>query len=496
MALKILLADGDSLHQDTLAEGLNASGHAVVGVADGLQAVKQIRQADFDMVVLDLDLPVLGVVAAIRIIRSQFAPKDQPKVVVTTTDETQAILRLAGEEVEGLLVKPVSSSQLAEMLRVFFPGSSSPVAEISVAPPQDDNHFQPFQFEVERQVTEARIYLIDDEERNIRLLERLLLKHGYRNVVGTTDPRVLKSIVEKELPDLLLLDLNMPEMGGLELLQSLSSLQRAVPAVPVLVLTGDMRPEVRRAALQQGVRDFINKPFDPLEVLCRIRNLVESRVISSLMFRQNRTLGQQVEDHVGRYAESQTAWTRCLTLTSGYRGDPSGLQARRVGQAAVLLAQRAGVSTTMCDLLALAAPLRDVGMVAIPDAIVNKPGPLDTMEWDSVKTHPLVGARILQNLQGELGDLAQQLALSHHERWDGTGYPYGSKGLAIPALARIVGLCDAFIAMLGDRSYRRAHAVESAVLQIQGGAGSHFDPDLVEKFLEVLPALLTSAEEI
>ena len=344
-----------------------------------------------------------------------------------------------------------------------------------------------FDGNLERLVGEALIYLVDDEEQNVRLLERLLNKHGFRRVVGTTSPQALQTLVAKETPDLLLTDFKMPGLDGLELLKTLPPLNPAMSSVPVLMLTGDLRIDTKRLALQEGVRDFINKPFDPVEVVCRIRNLLESRVVHSELARQNLSLQQQKETGP---SDREAALVRCIAVTAEYRDDPTGLHSRRVGRYAALLAQQGGMEAELCRRLSLAAQLHDIGMTAVPDHILLKNSPLDASEWEVIKNHPLSGSQMLRTVEWDFLSLAEVVARTHHERWDGTGYPYGLEGADIPLEGRIVGLCDAFEALTSDRPYRGALSVTNAVTEIQSGAGTHFDPDLVGLFVKILPALL------
>lgn len=333
---------------------------------------------------------------------------------------------------------------------------------------------------------DSRIFIVDDELGNVQLLTHLLRTHGFTHIASTTDSEVASA----ELPggdwDLLVLDLSMPEVNGLELLEYLQPMVKETPPRPVLVITGDRSPESRRKALELGALDFVNKPFDAHEVICRISNLLESRLLKLRLLEQNHELEALVERRTRQLREHQLDSVRRLGLAAEYREDQGGLRIARVTNAVCVLARAYGMNETFVENIGYAAQLRDIGQLAVPDSILHKPGPLDADEWQQLRRHVEFGANLLRGSDCPILMMAEQICLYHHERWDGKGYLEGLRGSEIPLPARLVSLCDAFDAMLSERPYRRALEFSAALDQVHKGRGSQFDPDLADLFLNLL----------
>jgi putative two-component system response regulator len=325
----------------------------------------------------------------------------------------------------------------------------------------------------------ARILVVDNEAANVRTLSRILSVAGYTNVVATTDPtRVLALFAEQE-PDLVLLDLHMPVLDGVAVLERLAEVTAPQSYLPVLVLTGDSSQQARRRALSKGAKDFVTKPFEVDEVLLRIRNLLETRFLHREIATENVVLEQRVKERTADLESAHLETLERLAAAAEFRDDDTGRHTERVASISALLGRAAGLDDEQVELLRRAAPLHDLGKIGIPDAILRKPGPLTPEEWEVMKTHTTAGARILGGGKSRVIRLAEEIALSHHERWNGSGYPEGRAGEAIPLAARIVAVADVFDALTSDRVYRKAWAPDDVLDYLQGHAGEHFDPALV-----------------
>ncbi|HEX7089833.1 MAG TPA: HD domain-containing phosphohydrolase [Longimicrobiales bacterium] len=332
----------------------------------------------------------------------------------------------------------------------------------------------------------ARFLLVDDEEPNLRLLERILERAGYTQYKSTTDPRDALPIFLEFEPDLVLLDLHMPHIDGFAVMDELRHRMPGGAHVPVLVLTGDVSPDVRRRALACGARDFLNKPFDVAEVLLRIKNLLEMRFLQLQLQRQNELLEQRVRERTRELEGARIEILERLARAAEFRDDTTGQHTQRVGRISALVARSLGLPAPQVDLIRRAAPLHDVGKIGIPDSILLRPGQLGEREFEVMRTHTYIGARILSGSRFPLLDVAATIALTHHERWDGTGYPKGLRGESIPMVGRIVAVADVFDALTHDRPYKAAWPVEDALAEIERQAGRQFDPQVVEAFLETL----------
>lgn len=330
----------------------------------------------------------------------------------------------------------------------------------------------------------ARILIVDDQPPNVRLLERLLTASGYTQVHGTSDPRQVVDLFERLRPDLLLLDLHMPHLDGFGVMEALAPALAVERYVPILVLTADAVPISRQRALSMGARDFLAKPFDPVEAMLRVRNLLEMRFRYLQLERHQRELEARVQDRTRELEDARHEILDRLALAAEYRDDSTGEHTRRVGRLARLLAGAIGLGRASVEIIARAAALHDVGKVGIPDAILLQPRLLAPHEFETIKAHTTIGARILSGSQVALLKVAEEVALSHHERWDGTGYPFGLSGEEIPLAARITAVADTFDAMTHKRRYAAAFTVEGAIAHIAAQKSRHFDPMLVDAFLD------------
>jgi putative two-component system response regulator len=343
-------------------------------------------------------------------------------------------------------------------------------------------------------LADAPILMVDDERANILVLERLLQKAGYRNVRSTTDPRTVLGLVAELRPDLLLLDLKMPGLDGFEILELLrvGAAASSEPSLPVLVLTADATKETKRRALAAGATDFLTKPFDLDEVLLRIANMLDLRSLTLELRAKNASLEDRVFERTRELEESHIETFERLALAAEYRDDDTGQHTRRVGRMAALLGQELGVGPDVVQLLERAAGLHDVGKIGIPDAILLAPRKLTVEEFDVVKTHTVIGAKILSGSRSPLMRMAEEIAWSHHERWDGGGYG-GAVAEEIPLTGRITTVADVFDALTHARPYKDAWPLERAIEEIAQQRGDQFDPRVVDAFVSIQERMAEAA---
>ncbi len=330
----------------------------------------------------------------------------------------------------------------------------------------------------------ARILIVDDEPNNVELLRRVLERDGFKKLDSTNDPRQVAALYVETRPDLILLDLHMPHMDGLAVMDQLNDIVEA-SYLPILMLTGDLTPEARREALSRGAKDFVNKPFNPDEVLLRIRTLLETRFLYLQIQSQNQMLEAKVRERTRELESAQIEIIERLARAAEFRDVNTGQHTERVGQMAALLGRELGLPDAQVVLMRRAAPLHDVGKIGIPDSILLKLGKLTPAEFELVKTHTTIGARILSGSRFALLRLAEEIAFSHHERWDGSGYA-GLAGSAIPLPGRIVAVADVFDALTQKRPYKPAWPVEEAIAEVRLQRGRQFDPDVVDAFLRII----------
>jgi putative two-component system response regulator len=326
---------------------------------------------------------------------------------------------------------------------------------------------------------QAHILIVDDQRPNVRLLERILEQAGYTKTRGTTDPREVVGLFDEFQPDLMLLDLHMHHMDGYAVMEALRTRIPASAYFPILVVTADITPEAKRRALSAGARDFLSKPFDTTEVLLRIKNLLETRSLHLQLQNQNQALEAKVRERTRELEQTQVEILQRLAHAAEFRDDDTGQHTQRVGQLAARLAQNLGLPEQQVELIRQAAPLHDLGKIGIPDHILLKPGRFTSNEYEQMKSHAAIGARILSGGRYPLLLMAEEIAYSHHERWDGSGYPLGLAGEAIPLTGRIVAVADTFDALTHARPYKHAWPIADAIREIVRQSGEKFDPCVV-----------------
>jgi putative two-component system response regulator len=334
----------------------------------------------------------------------------------------------------------------------------------------------------DRGLRALRILVVDDDPNNVLLLKEVLARAGYHRVDGTTDPSEIVGMFAAEDADLVLLDLHMPDLDGFELMRRLGPLTGDGKRVPILALTADRSEETKRRALAAGARDFVCKPFDQAELLLRVRNLLQVRDLQKQLHERNLALEVAVARRTRELEQARLEILARLALAAEYRDDATQQHAWRIGRTSARLAARLRLDPSEVELINRAAPLHDIGKIGIPDAVLLKAGALTTSERCRIQEHTTIGAEILSGSETPVLRTAEQIALTHHERWDGRGYPHGLHGQQIPLVGQIVAVADVFDALTHDRPYKAAWPVDRAVGEIHSQAGRQFDPRVVEAF--------------
>ncbi len=327
-----------------------------------------------------------------------------------------------------------------------------------------------------------RIAIIDDNLVNLKLMESLVKR--------ATDfsPRLFQDSGEglawclENTPDLLIVDYMMPPPDGLEFIRSF----RGIPAnadIPILMITADHEKETRYAALEAGANDFLTKPIDNSEFRARLRNMLSLRRSQKALADRAAWLAEKVAEATSEILDREREMITRLSRAAEFRDPETGAHIMRMAHYSRLIAEQIGLSQEEQDLILAAAPMHDVGKIAIPDHILLKPGRLDETELEIMKTHAEKGYEILRGSKSKMLDLAALIAWTHHEKIDGSGYPRGLKGEDIPIQGRIVAVADVFDALTSERPYKQAWEIERAIQWLREGEGQHFDPVCVEAFL-------------
>lgn len=324
------------------------------------------------------------------------------------------------------------------------------------------------------------VLVVDDVPENIDVLAGILRPH-LRVKAATSGAKALSLARSGTPPDLILLDIMMPGMSGYEVCAALKS-DLSTCRIPVIFVTAIDEIEDERRGFEMGAVDYITKPVSPPLVLARVRSQLA-------LHNQRLELWKQVQSQTAELTQTRLSIIRCLGRAAEYKDDQTGHHVLRMASYSKLLAAAIGMAEQEVDLLFQAAPMHDIGKIGTPDHILKKPGKLDAEEWRIMQMHVLNGAQILGDSDSELLKLARRIVLSHHEKWDGSGYPAALRGELIPLEGRIVALADVFDALVSARPYKAAWPIARALEFIESQAGQHFDPGLVPHFLRLVPQL-------
>ncbi len=325
-----------------------------------------------------------------------------------------------------------------------------------------------------------KIIAIDDDEILLLLIKELFKNIGYP-VITFSSPKEALSYIKDNGADIVLVDYLMPELNGIEVIKKIHQIDPTIICVMVTAL-GEAQ-EIKVEALKAGATEFLAKPFDHIEFQVRIRNLIQIKKAHNILKDFNKRLIKEIRKATKIIWEREKETLMILGRVAEYKDTETGVHITRVAHYSKLIAKKLGFSKRKQDIIYHTSPLHDIGKMAIPDAILLKPGNLTDEEWELIKKHTIIGYEMLKDCQNPYLRIGALIALSHHERWDGTGYPQGLKGEKIPLYGRIVAIADVFDALTSERPYKKAWEFEKAMELIEKEKGKHFDPELAEIFI-------------
>jgi putative two-component system response regulator len=331
----------------------------------------------------------------------------------------------------------------------------------------------------------ARLLVVDDEARNIQLLETILQAEGYATIAAGGGLRALE-LATQELPDLILVDAMMPDVDGFETVARLKA-NPATRPVPVIMVTALDDRGSKLRALEAGAEEFLSKPLDIADVTVRVRNLLRLKEHSDLLRNHGEILEQQVRERTAQLESAYRDTVFTLVRAAEYKDEETGHHVRRISYYCRLLAFELQLPDDFLDAIYRASPMHDIGKIGIPDDVLLKPGPFTPQQWTIMKTHCELGANILAAGNSPYTQMGAEIALNHHEHWDGSGYPQGRKGEEIPLSARIMQICDVYDALRSRRPYKPPlEHVQTMRVMAEGDGRTlpgHFDPAILACFL-------------
>jgi len=341
----------------------------------------------------------------------------------------------------------------------------------------------------------STILVVDDQPQNFELLEAYLVPQGYEVLTAATGEEALKKLFSNQI-DLILLDIIMPGMDGFEVTRRVRQDDKT-RLLPIILVTALKETEDRVKGIEAGCDDFITKPVNKIELLARVKSLLKVKAYNDLLSNYRKELESEVSKRTEelKYALEKIKTASLdtiyrLSMACEFRDKETGAHIKRMSRYSAAVARRMGLDEGTIETILYAAPMHDVGKIGIPDKILLKPAKLDPEEWEIMKQHTTIGAEILKGSEAEFIKLGAIIALTHHEKWDGSGYPNNLKGLEIPISGRITAIADVFDALTSKRPYKEAFSTEKALAIIKEGRGSHFDPDVVDAFLAIQDEIL------
>lgn len=335
----------------------------------------------------------------------------------------------------------------------------------------------------------ACIVLIDDNQVNLTLLRHLLGRDSNVDTVSFLNPREgLNHCFHNEV-DLVLVDYMMPEMSGIEVIEQLRA-SEATSEIPILMITANDQRDIRHAALEAGATDFLTKPIDNKELFARVRNMLKLHAATKREADRANWLDREVQKATASILARELELVYRISRAAEFRDPETGAHIQRMAHYSRLIARQLGLPLADQEAIFAAAPMHDVGKIATPDAILLKPGRLTEAEMGVMREHARQGYDLLAGSEAPMLQVGAEIAYTHHEKFDGSGYPRGVMGDAIPLVGRIVAVADVFDALTSTRPYKRAWSLEDAKAFLEQGKGTHFDPRCVDAFLDAWDEVL------
>jgi len=341
----------------------------------------------------------------------------------------------------------------------------------------------------------AKILVVDDEDQNLRLMEAMLVPLGYEVHLAGDGEDALEKVKEVS-PDVILLDIMMPGLDGFEVAKRLKH-DDETKIIPIVMVTALKEVEDRVKALEVGADDFLTKPVDKTELRARVQSLLKVKAYNDHMRDHQKVLEAEVAKRTEQLRRAFQKIKKAsldtiyrLSRAAEYKDEETGAHIMRMSHYSAAVARKMGLNDSTVDAILYAAPMHDVGKIGTPDHILLKPGKLDPDEWEIMKQHAVIGGKILEGSDAGFIKLAEVIALTHHEKWDGSGYPKGLKGARIPLVSRITAIADVFDALTSKRPYKEAFSLEKSFRIIKEERGSHLDPDVVDAFFGVQDEIL------
>ncbi len=456
--IKILVVEDEPKSVKLIREIIEMRAHTIMEANNGVSALRLINEHIPDLIFVDINLPGMDGLTLTKLIKANPKINNIPVVAVTASamkGDKQRFLQAGCDE---YISKPFHVKDIIDILNKY---------DVDAKKAQGQHN--------------PIVLVADDRIENLKLIEAILLPLGYNIITVNNGKQAIDKIKTIE-PDIALINVLMPEVDGIEVCRLIKA-DKQTSTIPVIIITALDDTESKIMALSAGADEFLTKPIDRSELILRIKNLLKIKQhvdsLNKIINEKTRSLQSTIET----LKQSQIETIYKLSKAVEYMDQNIGNHNERVSRYVMIITNALGISRDEAETISVASCMHDIGKIGVPQSILLKPDSLTTNEFKQVKEHTTIGANILSSAGSKILDLAAEIALTHHERWDGNGYPRGLAGNLIPITGRITAIADVFDALTMKKTYRPAFSVENAIEAINAESGKHLDPELVDVFL-------------
>ena len=470
-----MIVEDNPLNMELVVDLLEKEGYVIIQADTAEDGIKFAESETPDLILMDISLPKMDGLTATKILIKEMGPDNVFIVALTAHAMKGDKEKVLAAGCKGYISKPLNTQSFVKEIAGFIKQRKS---QKKMPDPG------------------GRILVVDDEEFNLEILNDRLVEQGYEVVLARNGEEALQKVKEFSV-DLILLDIMMPKLDGYEVTRRLKKGEET-KIIPIVMVTALKDISNRVKALEAGADDFLVKPVEATELKARVKSLLKIKAYNDHMRNYQKELEGEVAQRTSQLREALSKIKGAsletihrLSRAAEYKDEDTAAHLQRMSHYSVVIAKKMGMDNDFVEGIRYAAPMHDAGKIGIPDKILLKPGKLDREEWEIMKDHAVIGAKILEGSNTQFIQLGEVIALNHHERWDGSGYPNGLKARHIPLAGRITAVADVFDALTSKRPYKKPFPLEKSMQIIEEGKGKHFDPEVVDSFFAASDEVIT-----